>query len=804
MKVPTSASNPILWVADLTNVWRDTRLVVLIAQIAAIYAAILIPFKVGIPLIPGFAELRPANAIPIVASLLFGPAAAWGAGLGNIIGDCFGSLGPASVFGFLGNFFFGYVPYLLWGNMGLLSSSQPPVIKSWRQGLEFGIVCVVASGVCAGMIGWGVELLGLLPFMILAPAIFLNNMVMGFLLGPPLLLFLYPRVARWGLLYSDLRQEKIRMEDPRFLRSTVSPPTTIDNQTNDPVPIVEICDLTFRYNSEATPTLHHLSLQVSEGETVALMGRGGSGKSTLCFTLNGLIPHVLSGDFSGAVRVKGQDTRNQRVWHQAGNVGLVFQDFETQLVSTNVETELAFALDYVDPPLTPNEITQRIQWALEEVGLTGLERCDPLTLSGGQRQRLVMASLLASQPALLVLDQPMTDLDPEARTLLRTLFAKLRQKGITILITEQESESILHANRICVLHEGGVIWEGPPRAFFSQPNMAEQHGIRPLDLAQGFVGLDIPVLPVTVDDAWRCVDDYGLTFDPPHFLFQEDNIDDSSRENLETSQTGPLLNVEKVSFTYEREVKILENISFSISSGEFVAVVGKNGSGKSTLTKLFNGLLIPSGGQVLVAGHDTRVVPMSDLAKFVGYVFQNPDHQIFAETVCEEVAFSARNLGCSREECDQRVQEALTAVGLDWEMSRSQDPFSLTKGERQRVAVASVLAAKPDLLVFDEPTTGLDAAETDRMMEMIRLLNRKGHTIVIITHSMWLVAKYASRCLLMNRGRLVGDGPTRKIFADPELVESCSLELPPLTKFSQRWGSTLLTIPEVQASLKKS
>ena len=166
------AWHPLKQLGELAHVWRDTRLIVLVAQIAAIYAAILIPFKIGIPLIPGFAELRPANAIPIVTSLLFGPAAAWGAGFGNIIGDCFGTLGPASVFGFLGNFFFGYVPFLLWGNMGPLSSGQPPVVKSWRQGLEFGIICVAASGVCAGIIGWGVELLGLLPFSILAPAIF--------------------------------------------------------------------------------------------------------------------------------------------------------------------------------------------------------------------------------------------------------------------------------------------------------------------------------------------------------------------------------------------------------------------------------------------------------------------------------------------------------------------------------------------------------------------------------------------------------------------------------------------------------
>ena len=235
--------------------WRDTRLIVLVAQIAAIYAAILIPFKIGIPLIPGFAELRPANAIPIVASLLFGPAAAWGAGFGNIIGDCFGTLGPASVFGFLGNFFLGYLPYVLWGNMGPLSSGQPPMVKSWRQGLEFGIICVVASGVCAGIIGWGVELLGLLPFSILAPAIFFNNMVMGVLLAPPLLLFLYPRVKRWGLLYRDIRKN----DDQPFDHSCSPAPSSafLGHNTHPDTVVVDIKDLVFQYDAASTPTLQH-------------------------------------------------------------------------------------------------------------------------------------------------------------------------------------------------------------------------------------------------------------------------------------------------------------------------------------------------------------------------------------------------------------------------------------------------------------------------------------------------------------------------------------------------------------------
>ena len=190
MNTSLSCWSPRRWYAELRHVWQDTRLLVLSAQIAAIYAAVLIPFKVGIPIIPGFVELRPANVIPIVSSLLFGPAAAWGSGIGNVIGDCFGTLGPASLFGFLGNFLYGYVPYLLWGNLGWLSSGREPMVRSWWQGTEYVFVCACASMVCAATIGWGVELLGLLPFWLLFPAIFLNNLVMATLLGPPLLLFL--------------------------------------------------------------------------------------------------------------------------------------------------------------------------------------------------------------------------------------------------------------------------------------------------------------------------------------------------------------------------------------------------------------------------------------------------------------------------------------------------------------------------------------------------------------------------------------------------------------------------------------
>jgi energy-coupling factor transport system ATP-binding protein len=261
-----------------------------------------------------------------------------------------------------------------------------------------------------------------------------------------------------------------------------------------------------------------------------------------------------------------------------------------------------------------------------------------------------------------------------------------------------------------------------------------------------------------------------------------------------------VIEVINVSFQYQSRALALDNVTVAIGQGEFVALLGQNGSGKSTFAKLLNGLLQPSEGRVLVMGQDTQYTGVGQLASIVGHVFQNPDHQIFAETVKKEIAFGARNAGCSTEECDARVKEALQAVGLSW--AEECDPFSLTKGERQRVAVASILAAKPKILIVDEPTTGLDAEESVRMMNMIQSLNQQGHTILMITHDMSLVTDYATRCVLMKNGTILGNGPTRKIFSDPNLIRSASLDLPDLIRFTQRWGETLLTVDEVKKALR--
>ena len=795
MNKSLSRWNPRRWYGELRYVWQDTRLLVLSAQIAAIYAAVLIPFKVGIPIIPGFVELRPANVIPIVSSLLFVPAAARGAGIGNVIGDCFGTLGPASLFGFLGNFLYGYVPYLLWGNLGWLSSGREPMVRSWWQGAEYVFVCACASMVCAATISWGVELLGLLPFWLLFPAIFLNNLVMATLLGPPLLLFLYPRVKQWNLYYRDLALvgtpgERQDLSGDHLVSASSSQSVIAESVA------VSIQDVTFRPIHAEHPVLKHVSLVVPRGELVVLMGRSGSGKSSLCYALNGLVPQFIQGEWIGTVTVHGQPTTQSPVWKQANRVGMVFQDFETQLVSTNVEAELRCALeaqggthDFTDE----ESFRVHVRRLLDLVGLSGLERRDPFSLSGGQRQRLVVASVLVREPRVIVMDQPLTDLDPAGRRQFLLLLQELKAKGITIIIAGHGIEDLMEADRVCVLDAGEMVWQGTPRELLGQPGLAERYGVAPYPLATCFQGQGAHALPTTVEEAWQLADTLNLSIVAPQF-------DGLGSGVARSEPPATVLELSNVSAHYQPGVPALSRVSVSFQAGEFVAILGQNGSGKSTLAKLCNGLLLPSEGHVRVLGKDTQQTGV--LSSLVGYVFQNPDHQIFAETVRKEIAFGAENAGCAPDECEARVTEALQAVGLTGAGER--DPFSLTKGERQRVAVASILAAKPQILIVDEPTTGLDAEESARMMDMMRSLNQRGHTIIVITHDMGIVANYSKRCVLMRDGTILADGPAREIFSDPALVRSAALELPALTRFAQRWGVTLLTIEEVRKAWRVS
>lgn len=246
----------------------------------------------------------------------------------------------------------------------------------------------------------------------------------------------------------------------------------------------------------------------------------------------------------------------------------------------------------------------------------------------------------------------------------------------------------------------------------------------------------------------------------------------------------PIIKVEDLSFSYKKSGTLaLKGISLEINPGDFIAILGQNGSGKSTLVRHFNGLLQPTSGRVLVKGMDSRTTPVSKLAASVGYVFQNPDHQIFCATVWDEITFGPKNLGCSKETVEANAREALEIMELNGKEDRH--PHSLSRGERQRLAIATVLAIKPDVIILDEPTGGQDKARTEKLMHLLQSLNEKGHTIIVITHDIELAAEYAKRVVVIFDGGLLLDGQPRDVFLEEEKLHQTFLTVPDIFAFSQ-------------------
>ncbi len=873
---------------DAIEMWKSTKMVVLVALTAGVYAAVLIPFK-PIPLIPGITEIRPANVLPVVLSLVFGPAAAWGAAFGNLIGDFFGTMGPGSAFGFVGNFLYGYVPYRLWR---ALSPRIAPTGAA-RQIPLYLLVTVVASAACSVTICFGLELLGIVPFKIVASIIFLNNVLIAAVLGPPLLALLYRLAKSWGLLYEDIMEPRdvaggtlaavgvavvttgsfagvalawIQLPPNvgilaaaglcagailagSFLLARLAPGAIIVvlglvagttlalplvplpplvrpavavaaglvvfylggqlirrraagavedfaaellPETTDDVAI-QLADVEFTYDGAAGPALQGVDFLQRPGEFVALMGRTGAGKSTLCFVLNGLVPRFFPGSFAGTVRLNGQDISPHRVSELAQTVGLVFQDFETQLFSSDVESEVAFALESFRVPR--DQMQARVREALEAVHLSHVVGRDPATLSGGEKQRLAIASVLAAQPQILVLDEPTTDLDPSGRADVLEVVAELRAEAKTVLLAEHETEEVAGADRLLVLADGAVVYDGSPPELLAAPDRTWELGIRPLDMPALFRAMGHPERPLRVEDAAEILRTEKWTVDDEQ-LGQVRRAD----AGWEERHGDVIVSIRDVRFSYDGH-SALDGVCLDVRRGEFVAILGQNGCGKTTLAKHLNGLLHPGEGTVLVGGQPTTEASVAELARTVAYVFQNPDHQIFLDRVEDEVAFGPRNLGVPAEDVGERVRGALEAVDLVG--YEGKDPFVLTKGERQRVAVASALSARPQVIILDEPTTGLDGAQQKSMMDLLRRLNDAGHTVIVITHSMWAAATYAHRVVLLSDGRVLADGSVRDIFGDAELLGQASLRQPHICKLaSELYGFTFVTPQEMAGCVR--
>jgi len=596
--------------------------------------------------------------------------------------------------------------------------------------------------------------------------------------------------------------------------------------------VIEIENLTYRYARAEETSLKNITLAVEKGKFMVIMGHAGAGKTSLSLCLNGLIPQFMQGRMQGKVRVKGKDTRSIPVQELAKEVGLVLQDPESQIICRTVGEDVAFGPRNFG--IAKEEIQERVRHALAKVGLLGYEERITTELSGGEKQRLVIAGVLAIEPEILVMDEPTSELDPEGRLeIYQTLDELCREKERTIVVIEHSSEEILaRADEVIVLKEGEIAWQGQPAKLFRNIPLVRELGLKPLPVSllgwslyeRGWITQeDIPLEVVNAEKLIRRLIGQGEKIEATGNKADEGKIqnrkieiglksgewevqpqrteknlkaEDNQRIEVysgtqahprakEKSQgSPPLIRVKDLYHQFASGKMGVGGIDLEIGQGEFVALVGANGAGKTTLAKHMNGLLKPTSGDVIVKGRNTKEYDTAQLAQIVGYVFQNPDHQIFSATVEKELEFGLKNAGFTGKEVGKRIAQALELTGL--EKYRHVHPFTLSKGERQFIAVASVLALTPEILVIDEPTTGLDWTGVEKIMELLQQLHREGTTILMISHDMDNVLEYAERVILMQEGRIILDAPPWEAFTQKTAFEQGAIRPPQLAVLQQR------------------
>ena len=572
--------------------------------------------------------------------------------------------------------------------------------------------------------------------------------------------------------------------------------------------IIGFDNVRFTYDGQRN-ALEQVDLQIEQGSFTCILGGNGSGKSTLAKHINALL---VPDD--GRVRVLGADTSDAaQLYFIRANAGMVFQNPDDQLVASVIENDVAFGPENLGVPT--DELRKRVSLALSQVGLQGFEKKETAALSGGQKQRVAIAGVLAMEPQILVLDEASAMLDPRGRKGLSRVCRELNAAGLTIVLITHFMEEAAQADRVIVLERGHVALDGSPGDVLTR---AERLKSLALDIpfATGMSlelrerGINTPVC-VTVDELVG-----ALRENSPSQIDRAVSLIDekcawtrSRRDNRPDERAGlsprPVLQFQDVSFTYQPTPKrknarntfsapdtpadwgndpteywALQGVSFALERGEFFGIAGHTGSGKSTLIQLANGLLQPASGTVLVNGRDLSEKRAAvDARRDVGLVFQYPEHQLFAATVFDDVAFGPRNLGLSADEVERRVHEALAMVHLDIDELRETSPFALSGGQQRRVAFAGVLAMQPTTLVLDEPTAGLDPQGRHALLALIEELHeRQGMTIVLVSHDMNDLARLCDRVLVLNQGTVFATGTPAEVFSDEERLRSVGLGVP--------------------------
>ena len=511
-------------------------------------------------------------------------------------------------------------------------------------------------------------------------------------------------------------------------------------------------NLTFQYRRRSEPAIEKINFSVQLGQVMLIAGSSGCGKTTLMRCINGLIPHTYSGEMSGDIHLFGKSVTGMGLADISQTVGTLLQDPERQILGSYVMNEVAFGLESLGIPR--EEITPRVEKALDRLGILHLRDRETFGTSGGEKQKIALAGVLAMEPKILLLDEPLSSLDPASAQEALQAFRQLANEGIAVMIVEHRVEDVLsiHPDVFMYLDEGKMAYLG------------DTDGL--MDVVD-YRRIKLPA-QVVLERARR---------DPAPIFIPATN----SRSEEETA----LVRFEGVHFRYNEDgPEVLKGLNFNVNAGDVIAVLGHNGSGKTTMVKHALGLLKPTEGRVLLEGQDTRKMTVAQAAHTVGYVFQSPSQMLFAPTVREELSFGPKNLGFPADTIAQNVDWAIETVNLKSEMDMP--PLALSFGQQKRISIAAILAMRSRILMMDEPTAGQDYWNYQAFMDAI--LQMPGFDAVIfITHDVDLAVIYANRIFLIYSGEIVADGKPQEVLKDEKLLRSCRVLPTSLLKLNMEY-----------------
>lgn len=570
--------------------------------------------------------------------------------------------------------------------------------------------------------------------------------------------------------------------------------------------VITVEKLRYRYPHAKELALDGLDFSVEKGEFIGIIGENGAGKSTLSQAIMGLVPQFYKGAYGGTVMVDGIEAGRTPVAQLCGHVGLVFQNPFNQLsgAKDNVYEEVAFGMQNLGVPA--EEMKNRVEEALKLLDIWQYRDRNPFDLSGGQMQRVAIASVLVMRPDVMILDEPTSQLDPEGSDEVFKAVETLTGSGITILMIEQKIEKLAaYCDRILLLHKGKQIAFDTPQKVFSMSDLND-YGIQApaftrICKAEG-VTLADGTYPVTVEEAAGVLREKRLEASAC-----ADGGERAQRAaGAELAQAGGPTEsagssdeqfcIENLDFSYLADVPVLKNLNMKLDKRP-TAIIGQNGAGKTTLVKLLKGLLKPVSGSICFHGEDISGKTVAMLAGNVGYVFQNPDDQIFKYNVMDEILFGPLNIGMDAERAKKEAERALELTGLTGK--EKENPYDLELYERKMTAIASVLAMDTDVLILDEPTIAQDWKGRQIIGGIIRSLSERGKLVIAILHDMDFVAENFERVIIMAHGQVLADGTAKEVFAQEEALKKARLQKPYVMQLCEALGyeKSYLTVEEL-------